>query len=74
MLKEGSVAPAIELLDQNGKKLSLQKYAKRKVLVYFYEFCSAVMVIEYDKILPSWVVMCEGVGPIVVVSLMQSHT
>jgi peroxiredoxin Q/BCP len=36
MLKEGSVAPAIELLDQNGKKLSLQKYAKRKVLVYFY--------------------------------------
>ena len=36
MLKEGSVAPAIELLDQNGKKLSLQKFAKRKVLVYFY--------------------------------------
>ena len=36
MLKEGSVAPAIELLDQNGKKLSLKKYAKRKVLVYFY--------------------------------------
>ncbi|MEY4025424.1 MAG: hypothetical protein RL438_937, partial [Actinomycetota bacterium] len=36
MLKEGSIAPAIELLDQNGKKLSLQKFAKRKVLVYFY--------------------------------------
>ena len=36
MLKEGSVAPAIELLDQNGKMLSLKKYAKRKVLVYFY--------------------------------------
>ena len=36
MLKEGTVAPAIELLDQNGKKLSLKKYAKRKVLVYFY--------------------------------------
>jgi peroxiredoxin Q/BCP len=36
MLKEGSVAPAFELLDQNGKKLSLQKFAKRKVLVYFY--------------------------------------
>ena len=37
--------------------------------MYFYEFCSAVMVIEYDTILPSWVVMCEGVGPIVVVSV-----
>lgn len=36
MLKEGSVAPAFELLDQNGKKLSLQKFAKRKVLVYFF--------------------------------------
>lgn len=36
MLKVGSVAPAIELLDQNGKKISLTKYARRKVLVYFY--------------------------------------
>ena len=24
-----------------------------KVLVYFYELCSAVIVIEYDKILPA---------------------
>ncbi len=36
MLKEGTQAPAIELLDQFGKKHSLAKYAKRKVLVYFY--------------------------------------
>lgn len=36
MLKEGSKAPAIELLDQFGKPHSLKKYAKRKVLVYFY--------------------------------------
>ena len=36
MLKAGDKAPAIELLDQNGKTVSLAKYAKRKVLVYFY--------------------------------------
>ena len=36
MLKEGSQAPAFELLDQFGKKQSLAKYSKRKVLVYFY--------------------------------------
>ena len=36
MLKPGDKAPAIELLDQNGKTLTLAKFAKRKVLVYFY--------------------------------------
>ncbi len=36
MLKTGSVAPEIELLDQHGKQFSLSKYAKRTVLVYFY--------------------------------------
>ena len=36
MLKAGDKAPAIELLDQNGKTVSLAKFAKRKVLVYFY--------------------------------------
>ena len=33
MLKPGDKAPAIDLLDQNGKRFTL---AKRKVLVYFY--------------------------------------
>ena len=36
MLKAGDKAPAIELLDQNGKAVSLAKFAKRKILVYFY--------------------------------------
>jgi peroxiredoxin Q/BCP len=36
MLKAGDKAPDIELLDQNGKVVSLAKFAKRKVLVYFY--------------------------------------
>jgi peroxiredoxin Q/BCP len=36
MLKAGDTAPDIELLDQNGKTVTLAKYAKRKVLVYFY--------------------------------------
>jgi len=36
MLTSGDKAPDIELLDQNGKTVTLQKYAKRKVLVYFY--------------------------------------
>lgn len=35
-MKKGDKAPAIELLDQNGKTVTLAKYAKRKVLVYFY--------------------------------------
>jgi len=36
MLSEGSKAPKIELLDQNGKAFSLTKLGKKKVLVYFY--------------------------------------
>ena len=36
MLKPGSPAPAIELLDQDGKPFSLTKMGSRKVLVYFY--------------------------------------
>ena len=36
MLKAGDKAPDIELLDQNGKPVSLDKYRKKKVLVYFY--------------------------------------
>ena len=36
MLKPGDAAPSIDLLDQNGKSVTLTKYAKKKVLVYFY--------------------------------------
>jgi peroxiredoxin Q/BCP len=36
MLKVGDKAPAIELLDQNGKVVSLEKLSKKKVLIYFY--------------------------------------
>lgn len=36
MLKAGDKAPAIALLDQNGKKVSLKDFPKKKVLVYFY--------------------------------------
>jgi peroxiredoxin Q/BCP len=36
MLKPGSQAPKIELLDQDGKSFSLAKMGKKKVLVYFY--------------------------------------
>jgi peroxiredoxin Q/BCP len=36
MLKPGDKAPDIDLLDQNGKQVTLKKFAKRKVLVYFY--------------------------------------
>jgi len=36
MLKEGSLAPEIELLDQHEKKFSLKKLSQRTVLVYFY--------------------------------------
>lgn len=36
MLKQGSKAPKIELLDQNEKKWSLAAQGKKKVLVYFY--------------------------------------
>ena len=36
MLTEGSAVPDIELLDQEGKKFSLSKMGKKKVLIYFY--------------------------------------
>ena len=36
MLKTGYKAPAIALLDQHGKKVSLKDFAKKKVLLYFY--------------------------------------
>lgn len=36
MLKQGSKAPKIELLDQNEKPFSLSAMGKKKVLVYFY--------------------------------------
>lgn len=36
MLKKGMQAPSFALTDQNGKTVSLEKFAKRKVLVYFY--------------------------------------
>jgi peroxiredoxin Q/BCP len=36
MLAEGSTVPDIELLDQDGKKFSLSKMGKKKVLIYFY--------------------------------------
>jgi peroxiredoxin Q/BCP len=36
MLKTGDKAPAIALLDQHGKKVSLKNFAKKKVLLYFY--------------------------------------
>ena len=36
MLAEGSVVPDIELLDQDGKRFSLSKVGKKKVLIYFY--------------------------------------
>jgi len=36
MLKEGDVAPEIELLDQHEKKFSLKKLSRRTVLVYFF--------------------------------------
>jgi len=36
MLKTGDKAPAIVLLDQHGKKVSLKDFAKKKVLLYFY--------------------------------------
>jgi peroxiredoxin Q/BCP len=36
MLKEGTLAPDIELLDQHERKFSLKKMSRRTVLVYFY--------------------------------------
>lgn len=36
MLKAGDKAPAIALLDQNGERVSLKDFTKKKVLLYFY--------------------------------------
>ena len=36
MLTSGDKSPAISLLDQNGRKVSLKDFAKKKVLIYFY--------------------------------------
>ena len=36
MLKTGDKAPALSLLDQNSKKVSLKNFANKKVLLYFY--------------------------------------
>ena len=36
MLKTGDKAPAISLLDQNNKKVTLKDFSKQKVLIYFY--------------------------------------
>lgn len=35
-LKEGDKAPAFEGLDQNGKKISLQDFKGKKLVLYFY--------------------------------------
>ena len=36
MLKTGDKAPALSLLDQNSKKVSLKDFASKKLLLYFY--------------------------------------
>ena len=36
MLKTGDKAPALSLLDQNSKKVSLKDFGSKKVLLYFY--------------------------------------
>ena len=36
MLKTGDKAPALSLLDQNSKKVSLNDFANKKILLYFY--------------------------------------
>ena len=35
-LKEGAPAPAIEAVDQNGEKITLEEYRGKKVVLYFY--------------------------------------
>ena len=35
-LKEGDLAPAIEAVDQNGDRISLEEYRGKKVVLYFY--------------------------------------
>ena len=36
ILKEGDLAPAIEAVDQNGEKITLEEYRGKKVVLYFY--------------------------------------
>ena len=36
ILKEGDLAPAINALDQDGKKITLEEYRGKKVVLYFY--------------------------------------
>jgi peroxiredoxin Q/BCP len=36
LLKKGNKAPALDAVDQNGKKVSLDSYKGKKVIVYFY--------------------------------------
>ncbi|MEN8229706.1 MAG: thioredoxin-dependent thiol peroxidase [Bacteroidota bacterium] len=35
-LKEGELAPAIDAVDQNGKKITLEEYRGKKIILYFY--------------------------------------
>lgn len=35
-LKEGDLAPAIDAVDQNGEKITLEEYRGKKVVLYFY--------------------------------------
>ena len=35
-LKEGDLAPAIDSVDQDGKKITLEEYRGKKVVLYFY--------------------------------------
>lgn len=35
-LKEGDLAPAIDALDQNGERISLEEYRGKKIVLYFY--------------------------------------
>jgi peroxiredoxin Q/BCP len=36
VLKEGDPAPAIDAVDQEGKRITLEEYKGRKVVLYFY--------------------------------------
>ncbi len=36
VLKEGDLAPAIDALDQDGKKITLEEYRGKKIVLYFY--------------------------------------
>ena len=35
-LKEGEMAPAIDAVDQNGERITLEEYRGKKVVLYFY--------------------------------------